>query len=98
MAGDVPYRDERRPRPPEPADRAEGPDSSTDETVILAPVPPGGRVPASLRDVSFSSAVRGYDRREVDAYVKRVNHVIAELEIGQSPESAVKHALDRVGE
>ena len=48
--------------------------------------------------MSFSTAVRGYDRREVDAYVKRVNALIAELEISRSPESAVKHALDRVGE
>jgi DivIVA domain-containing protein len=55
-------------------------------------------VPAEIRDVSFSSAVRGYDRREVDAYVERVNRVIAELEISRSPQSAVKHALDRVGE
>ena len=30
-------------------------------------------VPADIRDVSFGSVVRGYDRREVDAYVKRVN-------------------------
>jgi DivIVA domain-containing protein len=55
-------------------------------------------VPADIRDVSFGTVVRGYDRREVDAYVKRVNRLIAELEISRSPESAVKHALDRVGE
>jgi DivIVA domain-containing protein len=55
-------------------------------------------VPAEIRDASFSAAVRGYDRREVDAYVQRVNRVIAELEISRSPQSAVKHALDRVGE
>ena len=55
-------------------------------------------VPADIRDVSFSTVVRGYDRREVDAYVERVNRVIAELEIGRSPQAAVKHALDRVGE
>jgi cell division septum initiation protein DivIVA len=42
--------------------------------------------------------LRGYDRREVDAYVERVNRVIAELEISRSPQAAVKHALDRVGE
>jgi DivIVA domain-containing protein len=56
------------------------------------------QVPADIRDVSFPTAVRGYDRREVDAYVERVNRVIAELEISRSPQSAVKHALDRVGE
>jgi DivIVA domain-containing protein len=55
-------------------------------------------VPADVRDVSFATSVRGYDRREVDAYVERVNRVIAELEISRSPQSAIKHALDRVGE
>jgi DivIVA domain-containing protein len=55
-------------------------------------------VPADIRDVSFATVVRGYDRREVDAYVERVNGVIAELEISRSPQSAIKHALDRVGE
>ena len=60
--------------------------------------PAGGRVPAEIRDVSFHPAMRGYARREVDRYVERVNGVIAELEISRSPESAVRHALDRVGE
>jgi DivIVA domain-containing protein len=55
-------------------------------------------VPTDIRDVSFPTVVRGYDRREVDAYVERVNRVIAELEISRSPQAAVKHALDRVGE
>jgi DivIVA domain-containing protein len=55
-------------------------------------------VPSDIRDVSFPTVVRGYDRREVDAYVERVNRVIAELEISRSPQAAVKHALDRVGE
>jgi cell division septum initiation protein DivIVA len=34
----------------------------------------------------------------VDTYVERVNRLIAELEVGRSPQSAVRHALDRVGE
>jgi DivIVA domain-containing protein len=55
-------------------------------------------VPPEIRDVSFATVVRGYHRAEVDAYVEQVNRVIAELEIGHSPQSAVKHALDRVGE
>src|SRR5881227_3763318 len=64
-----------------------------------APVSPArGHVPDSVRNVSFPTAVRGYERREVDRYVQRVNRVIAELEITRSPESAVRHALDRVGE
>jgi DivIVA domain-containing protein len=68
------------------------------------PEPPGPSAPArddvpdNLRAVSFHSAVRGYDRREVDRYVERVNRVIAELEMTRSPESAVRHALERVGE
>jgi DivIVA domain-containing protein len=55
-------------------------------------------VPEDIRDVSFHTGVRGYDRREVDRYVQRVNRVIAELEIASSPQAAVRHALDRVGE
>ena len=57
-----------------------------------------GNVPGDVRDVTFHTSVRGYERREVDRYVQRVNRVIAELEIARSPESAVRHALDRVGE
>jgi DivIVA domain-containing protein len=56
------------------------------------------KVPREIRDVSFPAAVRGYERRAVDAYVERVNRVIAELEVGSSPQAAVRHALDRVGE
>src|ERR671928_1331592 len=54
-------------------------------------------VPADVRNVSFPVSVRGYDRDAVDAYVKRVNRVIAELEVSRSPQAAVRHALDRVG-
>src|SRR5207244_12908695 len=55
--------------------------------------PPGitelrDQVPDKLRDVSFPSAVRGYDRHAVDTYVKEVNAVIAELEVGRSPRAA----------
>jgi DivIVA domain-containing protein len=66
--------------------------------------PPGGParsqpvVTDEIRDVSFPTAVRGYDRRQVDRYVQRVNRAIAELEVSRSPESAVRHALDRVGD
>lgn len=55
-------------------------------------------VPADVRDVSFPLAVRGYDRAAVEAYVERVNHLIAELEISRSPRAAVRHALDRAQE
>jgi DivIVA domain-containing protein len=55
------------------------------------------QVPAEIRNVAFPVSVRGYDREAVDAYVRRVNRVIAELEVSRSPEAAVRHALDRVG-
>jgi DivIVA domain-containing protein len=51
-----------------------------------------------IRNVSFPGSVRGYDRSAVDAYVERVNGVIAELEIRSSPRAAVRHALEEVGE
>jgi DivIVA domain-containing protein len=56
------------------------------------------RVPAAIRDVSFPGAARGYERRAVDAYVNQVNRLIAELEVSRSPQSAIRHALDRVGQ
>lgn len=52
-------------------------------------------VPADLLNASFPTAVRGYDRRAVDAYIKRVNRVIAELKVGASPRAAVTHALEQ---
>jgi DivIVA domain-containing protein len=57
-----------------------------------------GIVPAEIRDVSFPVSVRGYDRSAVDAYVNRVEDVVAELELSRSPEAAVRHALANVGE
>jgi DivIVA domain-containing protein len=56
------------------------------------------RVPEEIRDVSFPVSVRGYDRRAVDAYVTRVDRLIAELDVTRSPEAAVRHALEQVGE
>ena len=52
----------------------------------------------SVRDVSFPIALRGYDRDAVDEYVRDVNRVIAELQVGRSPQSAIRHALDQVSE
>lgn len=54
--------------------------------------------PKEIRNASFPGAVRGYDRESVDAYVRRVNQVIAELEMTSSPKAAVRHALEQVGE
>jgi DivIVA domain-containing protein len=56
------------------------------------------RVPAEIRDVSFAVSLRGYDREAVDAYVARVNRLIEELDVSGSPEAAVRHALEQVGE
>ena len=44
----------------------------------------------------FSTAIRGYDRDEVDGYIKRVNEVLAELQITKTPETAVQRALEQV--
>jgi DivIVA domain-containing protein len=51
-----------------------------------------------VRDVSFPVALRGYDRDAVDVYVQDVNRIIAELQVGRSPQSAIRHALDQVSE
>ena len=56
------------------------------------------RVPAAIRNVAFPIARRGYERRAVDAYVTRVNRLIAELEATRSPKDAVEHALERTQE
>ena len=55
-------------------------------------------VPGDLLDVSFPVSVRGYERGAVDAYIERVNRVIAELKVTGSPPAAVRHALDQAQE
>jgi cell division septum initiation protein DivIVA len=42
--------------------------------------------------------LRGYERTAVDAYVQRASRVIAELQAGRSPQSAVRYALEQVSE
>jgi DivIVA domain-containing protein len=69
---------------------------------------PSGAVPAppvvrehdidAVRDVSFPIVLRGYDRDAVEAYVQEVNRVIADLQTRQSPQSAIRHALDQVSD
>jgi DivIVA domain-containing protein len=56
--------------------------------------------PASelLRDVSFPSAVRGYDRRAVDEFVEELRTLVADLEAHQTREGVVQKALDELGE
>lgn len=55
-------------------------------------------VPPDLLNVSFPTAVRGYNREAVEAYVKRANRVIAELKVSASPRAAVSHALEQTEE
>ena len=79
-------------------------ESSNQTETPAAAAPEGGEekgfvnlkyyVPQEVLDVSFPVAVRGYDRRHVDAYIKRVNRVIAELKVRSSPPAAVRHALE----
>jgi cell division initiation protein len=83
---------------PEPPELPAAADTIEQEELSAALSEPSGPVPLELRDVTFSTSMRGYDRGEVDAYVELVNRTIAELEVNRSPESAVKQALDRVGE
>jgi DivIVA domain-containing protein len=52
-------------------------------------------VPAEILNVSFPAAVRGYDRRAVDAHIKRVNRLLAEIKVSASPRAAVRHALEQ---
>ena len=72
------------------------------------PSAPSGAVPAppvvrehdldAVRDVSFPIVLRGYDRDAVDEYVREVNRVIADLQTRQSPQSAIRHALDQMSD
>jgi len=55
-------------------------------------------VPAEIRNVSFPLGVRGYEKKAVETYVRKVNRVIAELEVTRSPQAAVRHAVERVEE
>src|ERR1700704_3940222 len=93
-----------RPQGPEGTD---GKPDSEDETRQLPPVSnetaefialdPSGDPVAESAAPSFPPAFRGYDRRSVDDYVRRVTEIIAELHASRSPRAAVKRALDRVG-
>lgn len=53
---------------------------------------------AGFRDPDFPVGLRGYERDAVDEYVREVNRIIAELQVGQSPRSAIRHALDQVSD
>jgi DivIVA domain-containing protein len=51
-----------------------------------------------LRDVSFPTAVRGYDRRAVDEFLEELRNLVADLEARQTREGVVQKALDELGE
>jgi DivIVA domain-containing protein len=81
--------------PPEPGQ------SGSDEAGVPEEPEDAGERPSGrseIGDVSFPVAVRGYERKAVDAYVERVRQVVADLELARSPEAAVRHALEQVGE
>jgi DivIVA domain-containing protein len=82
------------PAEPDPSN-GESPPNSPDQGGVSSEL---RSVPAEIRDVSFSVSVRGYERAAVDAYVTRVRRLIAELEVTRTPEAAVRHALEQVGE
>jgi DivIVA domain-containing protein len=79
--------------PPGPGDEGSG----SIEGVPFPPAPRDDEI-ARLRDIEFPIGLRGYDRDAVDSYVRRVNRLIAELEVSRSPQSAVRHALEQVGD
>jgi hypothetical protein len=66
---------------------------------ITAPLSnlPDDPVPV-VADADFPVVLRGYDRDSVDTYVRRTSQLVAELQATRSPESAVRRALERVGE
>ncbi len=51
-----------------------------------------------VTDVEFPTALRGYDRLAVDAYVRKTAQLVAELQATRSPDAAIRRALERVGE
>ena len=51
-----------------------------------------------VADVEFPTALRGYDRFAVDAYVQKTSQLVAELQATRSPDAAIRRALERVGE
>ena len=52
---------------------------------------------ATVANQDFPVVLRGYDRMAVDAFMKRMAQLVAELHATSSPEGAVRRALERVG-
>jgi uncharacterized protein YoxC len=49
-------------------------------------------------DSEFPTVLRGYDKFAVDAYVRKTNQLVDEMQARSSPQAAVRRALERVGE
>ena len=62
----------------------------------LQELPPNENLLAG--EVDFPVVLRGYDRIAVDAYLRRLTRRLSDLEANRSPDSAVRRALERVGE
>lgn len=54
--------------------------------------------PVAVVRADFPTALRGYDRMAVDAYVQQMSQLVAEMQATRSPEAAVRRALERVGD
>src|SRR5438445_7763991 len=76
--------------------------AATEHSLIQEITAPLARLPddpvPDVADVDFPTALRGYDRLAVDAYVRKTSQLVAELQATRSPEAAVRRALARVGE
>ncbi len=76
--------------------------ASTEHALMQEITAPLGTLPddplPAVADVDFPSALRGYDRLAVDAYVQKTSQLVAELQATRSPDAAIRRALERVGE
>jgi cell division septum initiation protein DivIVA len=76
--------------------------ASTEHALIQEITGPLATLPAdplpTVADVEFPTALRGYDRLAVDAYVRKTSQLVAELQATRSPDAAIRRALERVGE
>lgn len=76
--------------------------ASTEHALIQEITGPLATLPADplpvVADVEFPTALRGYDRLAVDAYVRKASQLVAELQATRSPDAAIRRALERVGQ
>jgi DivIVA domain-containing protein len=76
--------------------------ASTEHALMQEITAPLAKLPhdpvPEVANVDFPVVLRGYDRLAVDAYVKRISQLVAELDASRSPQHAVRRALERVGQ